>query len=100
MCGQTRSTLAGMIAFWRALPNTIWWITVFFAVMAVFTQIAISIGRLGSSDAFMLLAEFVVTVALLCLPVIIAWRGRRDGSLWYGLGALIILAAFWRIYFR
>lgn len=89
-----------MMAFLRALPNMIWWITVFFAILAFFTQIAISLGRLGSSDALMLLAEFVVTLALLCLPVAIAWRGRQQGSLWYGVGALVILAAFARIYFR
>jgi hypothetical protein len=88
-----------MAAFLRALPDTLWWVTLFFAVLAFLTQIAISFARSGSVGVGQLLAEFVVTVALLALPVGIAWRGRQLRSLWYALGALVLLVAFARIYF-
>ena len=53
----------------RALPNTLWWAVVFFAVLAFFTQIAIMVGRFGAVDLWMQLIEFCVTIALLAIPV-------------------------------
>lgn len=88
-----------MAAFIRSLPDTLWWVTLFFAVLAFLTQIAIYFARSGSVSIAQLLAEFVVTVALLALPVGIAWRGKQQRSLWYALIALILLVAFARIYF-
>jgi hypothetical protein len=88
-----------MTAFLRALPETLWWVTVFFAVLAFFTQIAISLARSGSVGIGQLLGEFVVTLALLTIPVGVAWRGRQQRSLWYALGAMVLLVAFARIYF-
>lgn len=83
----------------RGLPNTLWWAVVFFAVLAVFTQIAILFGRFGSVDLWMLLIEFCVTIAILAIPVGLAWRGRETQSLWYSIGAVIVLAGFARIFF-
>lgn len=88
-----------MVAFLRALPDTLWWVTLFFAVLAFFSQLAISFGRSSSVSVGQLLAEFVVTIALLALPVVIAWRGKQQRSLWYALGAIVLLVAFARIYF-
>ena len=83
----------------RVLPNTLWWAVVFFAVLAFFTQIAIMVGRFGSVDLWMLLIEFCITIALLAVPVGLAWRGRETQSLWFAIGALVVLAAFARIFF-
>jgi hypothetical protein len=88
-----------MAAFLRALPDTLWWVTLFFAVLAFLTQIAISFARSGSVAVGQLLAEFVVTIGLLAIPVVIAWRGRQRRSLWYALGAIVLLVAFARVYF-
>lgn len=88
-----------MLAVIRALPNMLWWVTLFFAVLAFFTQVAIMVGRSGSVAIWLLLAEFCVTLALLGLPLWLAWRGRQQQSLWYALGALVILVAFARIFF-
>ncbi|MCL4805967.1 MAG: hypothetical protein KJ046_16855, partial [Anaerolineae bacterium] len=57
---RPHGTLPGMIALLRALPNLLWWVTVFFAVLAFFTQIAIMIGRSGAVALWMLLVEFSV----------------------------------------
>jgi len=83
----------------RALPNTLWWTVVFFAVLAFFTQIAIMFGRLGATELWTLLIEFCVTIALLAIPVGLAWRGRETQSVWFAIGALVVLAAFARIFF-
>jgi len=88
-----------MMTFLRALPNTLWWTTVFLAVLALFSQVAIAIGRSGTFAPQMLLVELVVTVALLALPVGIAWRGRRENSLWDAGGGLVLLLALGRIFF-
>jgi hypothetical protein len=88
-----------MIALLRALPNAVWWLTLFFAVLATFTQIAISFARSGSVAIERLLFEFVLTLALLAIPVGIAWYARERRSLWHAVGALVLLAAFSRIFF-
>lgn len=88
-----------MLALIRALPNALWWVTVFFAILAFFTQIAIAIGRSGTVAFWMLLVEFCITIAILALPVALAWRGRQQQSLWYATGALVLLVAFARIFF-
>ena len=88
-----------MLQFLRTLPTTLWWTTLFLAVIAFFTQIAIALGRGGAVAIEMLLLELLVTVALLALPVGIAWRGRRENSLWYAAGGLFLLAALSRIFF-
>ena len=92
-------TLPGMMALLRALPNALWWVTVFFATLAFFTQLAIMIGRSGAVALWMLLVEFIVTLAILALPVALAWRARQRQSLWYAAGALVLLIAFARIFF-
>lgn len=92
-------TLAAMRNLLRALPNTLWWAVVFSAVLALFTQIAIMVGRFGSVSLWMLLIEFCITIALLALPVVLAWRGREKQSVWFAIGAVIVLAAFARIFF-
>jgi hypothetical protein len=88
-----------MVAFVRGLPNAVWWVTLFFAVLALFTQLAIMIARSGSVSVGRLLLEFVFTIALLALPIAIAWRARQQGSLWFAAGALVLLVAFGRILF-
>lgn len=88
-----------MGTFLRALPNSLWWVTVFFAVLACFTQIAILVGRSGAMAFGMLLAEFIVTLAILAVPVGLAWRGKQTQSLGYALGALVVLLGFARIFF-
>ena len=88
-----------MISFLRTLPKTLWWATVFLAVIAFLTQIAIALARGGAGGIGMLLLELLVTLALLALPVGIAWRGRRENSLWYAAGGLFLLAALGRIFF-
>ena len=88
-----------MFAFLRSLPDTIWRITLAFAGLAIVTQLAISVARRGSVSGGQLLLEFVLTMALLAVPVWIAWRGRREGSLWYAASALVLLATMWKIFF-
>ena len=46
-----------MMAFLRTLPNMLWWITLFLAVVAFFTQIGIAVARSGAVSVGMLLAE-------------------------------------------
>src|SRR6188768_444591 len=61
-----------MIAFLRTLPNTLWWITLTFAIVAALTQVGIAVARSGAVAVEMLLAEFTFTIVLLALPVGIA----------------------------
>ena len=82
-----------MMAFLRTLPNTLWWITLFLAVVAFFTQIGIAVS------VELLLAEFVFTLVFLAIPLGIAWYGRQRGSLWYTGGGLFLLVAMARIFF-
>ena len=88
-----------MLVFLRGLPETLWRATVGLAILAFCVQIAIAVGRSGAVSIQWLLVELVVTVALLALPVGIAWRGKRAGSLWYAGGGLFLLAALWKIFF-
>jgi hypothetical protein len=88
-----------MMAFLRTLPNTLWWITAFLAVVAFFTQIGIAVARSGAVSVGRLLAEFVVTIVLLAIPISIGWYGRQRGSLWYTGGGLFLLVAMARIFF-
>ena len=73
-----------MMAFLRTLPNTLWWITLFLAVVAFFTQIGIAVARSGAVSVGLLLAEFVFTLVFLAIPLGIGWYGRPRGSLWPG----------------
>jgi hypothetical protein len=88
-----------MIAFLRTLPNTLWWITLTFAIVAALTQVGIAVARSGAVAVEMLLAEFTFTIVLLALPVGIAWRGRQEGSLWYACGGLFLLVTMAKIFF-
>jgi hypothetical protein len=88
-----------MFAFLRTLPNTLWWVTLSFAGLALVTQLAIVVARSGSTSREQLLLEFALTVALLAFPVGIAWRGRQQGSLWYACGALVLLITMGKIFF-
>jgi hypothetical protein len=88
-----------MRAFIRKLPNSLWNLTVFFAVLAFFTQIAISLARSGAVPGFQLIAEFILTMALLCIPIALAWVGKQRQAVWYSLGALVVLVAFVRVFF-
>lgn len=88
-----------MVAKLRAIPNALWWVTVFFAVLALFTQLAISVARSAAISWTQLLLEFALTTALLCIPVALAWVGKQRQSLWYALAALIVLIAFARVFF-
>lgn len=83
----------------RKLPNTLWSVTVFFAVLAFFTQVAVSLARSGAVPGLQLILEFILTIALLCIPVALAWFGKQQQRVWYSLGALVVLVAFARIYF-
>ena len=87
------------MSFLRELPKTLWWVTLSLAALAMAVQIAIAIARSGAVSREELLLEFALTLALLALPVGIAWRGRRDGSLWYAAGALVLLGALGKIFF-
>jgi hypothetical protein len=87
------------VSFLRNLPQRIWWVTLFFAVLAFFTQMAIAVARSGAVGWELLLAEFTFTVVLLALPVGIAWKGKQENSLWYAGGGLILLAVMARIFF-
>jgi hypothetical protein len=88
-----------MMAFLRTLPNTLWWITLFLAVVAFFTQIGIAVARSGAVSVESLLAEFIFTLVFLAIPLGIAWYGRQRGSLWYAAGGLFLLFAMARIFF-
>jgi hypothetical protein len=88
-----------MRAFIRSLPNSLWNVTVFVAVIAFFTQIAISLARSGAVSGMQLIMEFILTAALLCIPVALAWVGKQRQIAWYSLGALVVLVAFARVFF-
>jgi hypothetical protein len=88
-----------MMAFLRSLPNTLWWITAFLAVVAVFTQIGIAVARSGAVPVGMLLAEFIFTLVFLAVPLGIGWYGRQRGSLWYTGGSLVLFIVMARIFF-
>jgi hypothetical protein len=87
------------VSFLRSLPQSLWWVTLFFAVLAFFTQMAIAVVRSGGVAIEQLLAEFAFTLVLLALPVGIAWHGRQANSLWYAGGGLVLLATMARIFF-
>jgi hypothetical protein len=100
LVGSCRALMvSSMAAFFRTLPNTLWWITLALAIVALLTQIAVAVARSGAVSVEQLLAEFVFTLAFLVLPVGIAWRGRQQGSLWYAAGALVLLLALAKIFF-
>jgi len=83
----------------RTLPTRLWWVTLFFAVLAFFTQMAIAVARSGVVAWELLLAEFTFTIVLLALPVGVAWKGKQENSLWYAGGGLFLLAVMARIFF-
>lgn len=86
-------------AFVRSLPDTLWRITVFLAVVAFFTQVGIAVARSGGMSIELLLAEFVFTLVFLAIPLGIGWYGRARNSLWYTGGGLFLLLAMARIFF-
>ena len=88
-----------MLSFMRTLPNTLWWITLFLAVVAFFTQVGIAVARSGAVSVNLLLAEFIFTLIFLAIPIGISWYGRQRGSLWYTGGGLFLLVAMARIFF-
>lgn len=88
-----------MRALIRSLPNSLWNVTIFFAVIAFFTQIAIAFARSSAVPGMQLIVEFILTTALLCVPVALAWVGRQRQVAWYSLGALVVLVAFARVFF-
>lgn len=88
-----------MRAFIRRLPDSLWNVTILFAVMAFFVQVAFVFARNSSESMERLLPEFVISVALLGIPLYLAWVGRQRQIVWYSLGALLVLAAFARVYF-
>ena len=88
-----------MRAFIRRLPDSLWLVTVFVAVLAFFTQIAISLARSGAVPGMQLVLEFILTAALLCIPIALAWIGKQRQIAWYSLGALVVLLAFARVFF-
>ena len=88
-----------MMAFLRSLPNTLWWITLFLAVVAFFTQVGIAVARSGAVSVELLLAEFVFTLSFLAIPLVIAWYDRQRRSRWYAAGGLFLLLAMARIFF-
>jgi hypothetical protein len=88
-----------MLAFLRTLPNTLWWITLFLAVVAFFTQVGIAVARSGAVSVNLLLSEFVFTLIFLSIPLAIAWYGRQRRSIWYTGGGLFLLLAMARIFF-
>lgn len=88
-----------MRAFIRKLPNSLWNVTIFFVVLAFFTQIAISLARSGAVSGTQLIVEFILTAALLCIPLALAWVGKQRQVAWYSLGALVVLVAFARVFF-
>ncbi len=88
-----------MRVFIRKLPSSLWNLTLFFAVLAFFTQIAIAFARSGAVPGLQLLVEFILTVALLCIPLALAWVGKQRQAIWYSVGALVVLVAFVRVFF-
>lgn len=88
-----------MLTFLRTLPQRLWWVTLSLAGFAVLAQIAVALARSGSVSAQTLLTEFILSLALLAVPVGIAWRGRQEGSLWYATGALVLLVVLGKIFF-
>lgn len=88
-----------MRGFFRGLPETLWRATVVLAALAFVVQIAIAIGRSAEVTVSWLLFELTVTIAFLALPLAIAWRGKRDDSVWYAGGGLFLLLALWKIFF-
>ena len=88
-----------MRAFIRRLPDSLWNVTIFVVVLAFFTQIAISLARSGAVPGMQLVVEFILTVALLCIPIALAWIGKQRQVAWYSLGALVVLLAFARVFF-
>jgi hypothetical protein len=91
--------LAQMLSFLRSLPSTLWWLTVFLATVAFFTQVGIAVARSGAMSLELLLAEFMFTLVFLAIPLGIGWYGRERNSLWYTGGGLFLLLAMWRIFF-
>ena len=89
----------GTMTFLRTLPSFLWWVTLCLAALALVVQIAIAFARSGAVPGMTLLAEFTVTIALLAIPVGIAWKGRQEGSLWYAAGALVLLGTMGKIFF-
>ena len=88
-----------MRAFIRKLPNSLWNVTIFFAVLAFFTQIAVALARSGAVPGLQLILEFILTAALLGIPIALAWVGKQRQIAWYSLGALVVLVAFARVFF-
>ena len=88
-----------MMALLRTLPNTLWWITLFLAVVAFFTQIGIAVARSGAVSVGMLVTEFIFTLVFLAIPLGIGWYGRQRNSLWHTGGGLFLLLAMARIFF-
>lgn len=91
--------MKSVLEFLRTLPNTLWWITVFLAVVAFFTQVGIAVARSGAMSIELLLAEFVFTLIFLAIPLGIGWYGRERNSIWYTGGGLFLLLAMARIFF-
>ncbi len=91
--------MRSMKAFLHTLPDTIWRITMFLAIVAFFTQIGIAVARSGAVSVELLLFEFVFTLIFLALPLGIGWYGRERNSLWYTGGGLFLLLAMARIFF-
>ena len=87
-----------MMAFLRTLPNTLWWITLFLAVVAFFTQIGIAVARSGAVSLGSLLAEFIFTLVFLAIPLGIA-DGTVDNEARSGTpGAASSSSSPWRGY--
>lgn len=77
----------------------LWNVTVFFVVLAFFTQIAIALARRGAVPGAQLLVEFILTAVLLGIPLALAWVGKQRQATWYSAGALVVLIAFARVFF-
>jgi hypothetical protein len=88
-----------MSTFLRGLPERIWWVTLILTGFAIITQLGLAYTRSATTSTETLLAEFLLTLALLALPVWIAWRAKQDGSLWYACGALVLFVAMAKIFF-
>jgi hypothetical protein len=82
-----------MFSFLRGLPKLLWRATVFLAILAVLAQIGLALGAGGEISVEWRLVELGVTLVLLALPVGIAWRGKREGSLWYAGGGFVPLVS-------
>jgi hypothetical protein len=88
-----------MSTFLRSLPERIWFVTLILTGLAVITQLGLAYARSGTTSREALLAEFVLTLVFLALPVFTAWRARQEGSLWYACGALVLFVALAKIFF-